>query len=32
MGAEETIRIEGGKATMRFKLPRQAVSLLQLTW
>jgi xylan 1,4-beta-xylosidase len=32
MGAAETVRVEAGKATVRFKLPRQGVSLLQLTW
>src|SRR3989442_1111411 len=30
MGAAETVRVEGGKATVRFKLPRQGVSLLQI--
>ena len=32
MGAAEIVRVEAGKATVRFKLPRQGVSLLQLTW
>ena len=32
MGAAETVRVESGKAVVRLKLPRQAVSLLQLTW
>ena len=32
MGAAETVRVEGRKAVVRLKLPRQAVSLLQLTW
>ena len=31
-GTTETVRVERGKALVRFKLPRQAVSLLQLTW
>jgi xylan 1,4-beta-xylosidase len=32
MGAPEAIRVEDAKATVRLKLPRQAVSLLVLTW
>lgn len=32
MGAPETVRVENGKATVRLKLPRQAVSLLVLEW
>ena len=28
----QSIRLEGGKAALKFELPRQAVSLLQLTW
>lgn len=30
--APETVRVENGKAAVKFKLARQAVSLLQLTW
>jgi len=32
LGAPGAVRVEGGKATVKFTLPRQAVSLLQLTW
>ena len=32
VGAAETVRVEKGEATVRLRLPRQAVSLLQLTW
>jgi xylan 1,4-beta-xylosidase len=32
LGTTETIRVQDGKAMVQFKLPRQAVSLLQLTW
>ena len=32
MGPPEGIRVQNGEATVRLKLPRQAVSLLQLTW
>jgi xylan 1,4-beta-xylosidase len=32
LGASEMIRVVEGKAILKFKLPRQAVSLLQLTW
>jgi xylan 1,4-beta-xylosidase len=28
----ETIKVEGGKGTVQLKLPRQAVSLLEVTW
>jgi xylan 1,4-beta-xylosidase len=31
-GASESVRVEDGKVTLKFELPRQAVSLLQLTW
>jgi len=31
-GATETVRIENGRTTVHLQLPRQAVSLLQLTW
>jgi len=32
MGAPETVRVKDAKATVRLKLPRQAVSLLVLEW
>ncbi len=32
LGASEIIRVASGKVTVKFKLPRQAVSLLQLSW
>ena len=32
LGASEGVRIESGKARVRLKLPRQAVSMLQLGW
>ncbi|MBI4663548.1 MAG: beta-xylosidase [Verrucomicrobia bacterium] len=32
MSGPETARVAGGKATLKFRLPRQAVSLLQFTW
>ena len=32
LGAGETVRMENGQATVKLKLPRQAVSLVQLTW
>jgi xylan 1,4-beta-xylosidase len=32
LDAVEMARVENGKAAVKFKLPRQAVSLLQLTW
>jgi len=32
LGPAQALRVESGKAGLRFKLPRQAVSLLQLTW
>jgi xylan 1,4-beta-xylosidase len=32
LGAPENVRIQEGKATIEISLPRQAVSLLQLTW
>ncbi|MCI0540108.1 MAG: hypothetical protein L0Z50_33295 [Verrucomicrobiales bacterium] len=32
LNAPAPVRIENGKATVQFKLPRQAVSLVQLTW
>jgi xylan 1,4-beta-xylosidase len=32
MGEPEAVRVENARATVRFKLPRQAVSLLVLTW
>jgi len=31
-GALESMPVENGKATVKLRLPRQAVSLLQLTW
>jgi xylan 1,4-beta-xylosidase len=31
-GPTETLRVENGKATLRLTLPRQAVSLLRLSW
>jgi xylan 1,4-beta-xylosidase len=30
--APATVRVENGQATLRFALPRQAVSLVQLDW
>jgi xylan 1,4-beta-xylosidase len=32
VGPTEIVRVENGKATLRLTLPRQAVSLLKLTW
>jgi xylan 1,4-beta-xylosidase len=32
LGAPETVGINEGKATLKLKLPRQGVSLVQLTW
>jgi xylan 1,4-beta-xylosidase len=32
LDGSENVRVAGGKAALKFKLPRQAVSLLQLTW
>lgn len=32
LGLSETVRVENGVARLKFKLSRQAVSLLQLTW
>ena len=32
MNASKTVRVDNGKATIQFKLPRQAISLVQLTW
>ena len=32
IGPPETISIKDGKASLRFDVPRQAVSLLTLTW
>jgi len=32
LGAPETIGLENGEAVLKFKLPPQAVSLLQLVW
>jgi xylan 1,4-beta-xylosidase len=32
VGAAEAVPVEGGRAAVRFNLPRQAVSLLVLTW
>jgi xylan 1,4-beta-xylosidase len=32
LGTDETVLIENGRTTMRLTLPRQAVSLLKLTW
>jgi len=32
VGALETVPVENGKATVKFGLPRQAVSLLQFSW
>ncbi len=32
LGAPEAVRLENGEAVLKFKLPRQAVSLLQLVW
>ncbi len=32
VGAAQTVEIENGNAGLKFNLPRQAVSLLQLTW
>jgi xylan 1,4-beta-xylosidase len=32
LGATETVQVQNGRATLRFKLPRQAVSLLELVW
>ena len=32
VGALETVPVENGKPAVKFGLPRQAVSLLQLTW
>jgi xylan 1,4-beta-xylosidase len=32
LGAPGTLRVANGKATLTFKLPRQAVSLVELTW
>ncbi len=32
LGPTETVKIENGKAAIKFKLPRQAVSLLVLEW
>jgi xylan 1,4-beta-xylosidase len=32
LGEPEALRVEDGKATLRFNLPRQAVSLLVLEW
>jgi xylan 1,4-beta-xylosidase len=32
LGAPETIRVQNGRTTVRFTLPRQAVTLLQFTW
>ena len=32
LGGPENVPVAGGKATLAFKLPRQAVSLLQLSW
>jgi xylan 1,4-beta-xylosidase len=32
VGALESVAVENGKATVKLRLPRQAVSLLQLTW
>jgi xylan 1,4-beta-xylosidase len=32
VGEPESVRVAGGRATLKFKLPRQAVSLLQVTW
>jgi xylan 1,4-beta-xylosidase len=32
LGAEENVAVENGHATIRVTLPRQAVSLLRLTW
>jgi len=32
LGPSETARVENGKSVLRFLLPRQAVSLLELEW
>jgi xylan 1,4-beta-xylosidase len=32
VGEPESVHVAGGRAILKFKLPRQAVSLLQLTW
>ena len=32
LGQPETVRVNDGRAEVKFKLPRQAVSLLVLTW
>ena len=32
LGSEEEIRVQDGKAQLRFCMPRQAVSLIVLTW
>ena len=32
LGPTEPVPVENGKAALRFQLPRQAVSLLELEW
>lgn len=32
LSTTEAVALENGRATLRFKLPRQAVSLIELTW
>ena len=32
LGASETVRVQNGQAVVKLKLPRQAVSLVQVTW
>jgi len=32
LGEAQTVRVNGGASTVKFKLPRQGVSLLQLSW
>jgi xylan 1,4-beta-xylosidase len=32
LGTTETVQVLSGRATLRFKLPRQAVSLLEFVW
>jgi xylan 1,4-beta-xylosidase len=32
LGQPGKLKIDSGKASVRFKLPRQAVSLINLTW